>query len=56
MLKFLTGAAIGAIIAAAAPALAQSAGVWAGWDVRDGSRLVCRDPFVRPALREISCE
>jgi hypothetical protein len=56
MTKFITGAIIGAIIATTAPAIAQSSGLLSGWDVRKGGRLICRDPFMRPALREISCE
>lgn len=58
MTKFITGLAIGALLASAIPATAQRFGaieVLSGWEVVSGSRVICRDPEVYRAAREISC-
>lgn len=59
MTKFATGLLLGLTLATITPAIAQSvsgSGVMSGWEVRANGRVVCRDPYVRPSAREVSCE
>lgn len=60
MRTLLVGVVIGVFFGATGTALAARVvgdqGFLLGWDVKVGSEVVCRDPYVWPTLQEIDCD
>lgn len=58
--RFLAGLVLGVLAGLVLPVAAQrimgGEGYLLGWDVVVGGRILCTDPFVWPATREIECD
>ena len=60
MRKFLSGVAVGILIAASVPALAAQivggTGYMMGWNIQKHGKTICSDPYVWTATKEIECD
>lgn len=58
--RFLAGLVVGVLAGLVVPAAAQrlvgGEGYLFGWDVLFSGRILCSDPFVWSATREIECD